>query len=429
MRPFKCVFKICAGIFVLMLALKFVSLTFMRPNTYDRYKTFIKSRTDYDVLFLGGSRVLNAVNPMQLWEDYGITSYNLGWHGATIPLDTWMLKIVQKYHKPKIAIMDIYGLQVSFKDDEGSSLAYIHDEFDNFPLFPTKWQAVLDMRAKPEERAELAFPLYLYHNRWKEDKFTPITENTVKRLRGKYNPHISKGMDFRIAVKSNQFPASNYVIKNRYDGKETTSMEYCRQFIAYCKKNGIVPAFMYVPALGIVSTPASRDNLATWISAFRQILEEEGLLFLDMILPDDIVDFDIDQFDLGAHLNPSGARKVTDAIGKFLTEDLGCQSHKDDESFSSWNDDYVAYRKWLLDTIARQKNFKNLLMMTNHSEVYATVTAASETAFDPTEEKLLFENWSDIRFERTTEAGTKVTVVVYERGTDKDVVRLEVEKK
>lgn len=416
--------KVCATLAVLALSLWFVNAALMRYETYDKYKTFMESKTDYDMVFLGSSHVLYAVNPMQLWQEWGIAGYNFGYHSLNIPMNFWQVQIAKNYHKPKAAMMDIAWLWSDFKDDK-VGLPDAHNALDPFPLFHTKWQAVRDLCAKPESRIELLFPFYSYHNRWKDSNFKFDTKATLRKLRGKYNPYTTKGMNFCIAVRSDQFPG--FEVPTRYDGAETTSMEYCKRFIAWCKKNDIVPVFMFVPYSGAVSTPESRDNLATWFAALRSIIEEDGGFFLDMA--EGLVDFDIDMYDLASHLNPSGARKVTDAIGAFLSETLGCQSHKDDPAFAAWHGDYDAYRQWLLGTIARQDDFKNLLMMTNHAEVYAAVRAGNNAAFDAVEEKLLFENWSDIRFERTGAEDAAVTVTVFERGTDREVVTRRFEKR
>lgn len=415
--------KVCATLAALALSLWFVNAALMRYATYNKYKTFMKSKTDYDVVFLGSSHVLNAVNPMQLWQDRGIAGYNLGYHSYMIPMDFWQVQIAKNYHKPKAAMIDIAWLWSSFKDDK-AGLPEAHNALDQFPLFPTKWRAVLDLCAKPESRIELLFPFYSYHNSWKEGGLKSKIKNVFRKLRGKNKAYVTKGMDFRIAVRSDQFPG--FEVPTRYDGTETTSMEYCRRFIAWCKENDIVPVFMFIPYSGAVSTPESRENLATWFAALRSIIEEDGGFFLDMA--EGFVDFDIDMYDLASHLNPSGARKVTDTIGAFLSETLGCQSHRDDPAFAAWHGDYDAYRQWLLGIIARQGDFKNLLMMTNHAEVYAAVRAGNNAAFDAVEEKLLFENWSDIRFERTGAEDAAVTVTVFERGTDKEVVTRRFEK-
>ena len=415
--------KVCATLAVLALSLWFVNAALIRYDDYNRHKTFMKSKTDYDVIFLGTSHVRETANPMQLWNKYGITSYNLGSSAASIPMSYWMLRFAKDYHKPKLAMIDVYGLWYSFKDDMGD-IGSMHTAFDTFPLFQTKWQAMHDLCVKDRSRAELVFPFCSYHNRWKEIGLKAIMENMVKGLRGYYKTSVTKGLTYSyIGIDRGK---GGFETNICYEGTESTSMEYCRRFIAWCKENGIIPIFMLVPYAGARTTTDSSENTDTWLSALRLILEKEGVLFLDML--DGVVDFDIDKYE-DSHLNPSGARKVTDAIGAFLSETLGCQSHKDDPAFAAWHGDYDAYRQWLLGTIARQGDFKNLLMMTNHAEVYAAVRAGNNAAFDAVEEKLLFENWSDIRFERTGAEDAAVTVTVFERGTDRDVVTRRFEKR
>ena len=36
---------------------------------YSRYQPFMDHSEDIDVVFIGSSRVVNSVNPMQLWHD------------------------------------------------------------------------------------------------------------------------------------------------------------------------------------------------------------------------------------------------------------------------------------------------------------------------------------------------------------------------
>ena len=416
--------KACATLAALALSLRFVNAALMRYDEHeDKYLSFLKGKADYDVLFPGTSHVQDAVHPMQLWNDYGITSFNIGNGGATIPSNYWMIQLAQKYHKPKIAMFDLYWLWESYKNDK-IPLARTHQMFDTFPLSLMKLQAVRDLHATNEGRAEAIFRLYSYHNRWKDKKFKFKLKDTLKRFFVKYKQDVTKGLPYSyvIGVSRKDVGAETNIC---YEGTESTGMEYCRKIIAYCKENDIIPIFMLIPYADARRTQTSSENTDAWISALRSILEEEGVLFLDML--DGVVDFDIDSFE-GSHLNPSGARKVTDAIGAFLSETLGCQSHKDDPAFAAWHDDYDAYRQWLLATIARQGNFKNLLMMTNHAEVYAAVRAGNNAAFDAVEEKLLFENWSDIRFERTGVEDAAVTVTVFERGTDREVVTRRFEK-
>lgn len=374
---------ILISLFIFSLALIFVSKALMRDEAYNKYETFKQSNTDYDVLFFGSSHVLNAIFPMQLWNDYGITSYNLAWHDMLVIPNYWILQTSVSYHKPKIAVLDILGINNSSK---GVSRGYLHGFYDNFPISKIKVAAVNDLFPSARERVELLYPFSVYHTRWQENSFQQFVKAGIKKCIGFYSFDVRKGAELRIGVKTNE--TFNRPV-NKYEGKESAGIEYAKKFIEYCQNNEIEPVFVFIPY-------SEQGNLYEWRDALIPILEEENVLFID--LTDGIVDFDIDQYDQNSHLNPSGARKVTDAIGKKLVHNFPLENHKADKKFATWNDDYVKYRNFLFSKIVEQQDFKNLLMMLNNSEVHANVSAKSNVNFSETEQKLIFENWSKISY-------------------------------
>ena len=62
---------------------------------------------DHDVLFLGTSHMLNSIIPMELWDHFGLTSYNMAIRNGRIPTDYWILKNALHYSKPKVVVIDI----------------------------------------------------------------------------------------------------------------------------------------------------------------------------------------------------------------------------------------------------------------------------------------------------------------------------------
>ena len=49
-----------------------------RKSSDQKYESFFQQEQDFDVLFMGTSHVINAIFPMELWNDYGVVSYNFG---------------------------------------------------------------------------------------------------------------------------------------------------------------------------------------------------------------------------------------------------------------------------------------------------------------------------------------------------------------
>ena len=101
-----------AGAVLLTLALIIVGLKcsnkILRNNSsYFKYKAFLENKTDYDVLFYGSSHVTNAIFPMQLWHDYGITSYNLAQHDCGVAVNYYLLELTLKKKTPKVIVLDV----------------------------------------------------------------------------------------------------------------------------------------------------------------------------------------------------------------------------------------------------------------------------------------------------------------------------------
>ncbi|MFQ9446959.1 MAG: hypothetical protein ACLR4A_06040 [Christensenellales bacterium] len=55
-------------------------------------------------------------------------------------------------------------------------------------------------------------------------------------------------------------------------------------------------------------------------NAVAYIAEDYGLNYIDFVSMDQVADYATDCFDAHEHLNPSGARKVSDYLGRYITE-------------------------------------------------------------------------------------------------------------
>ena len=74
------------------------------------WELFYEYADDIDVLFLGNSHAADYV-PMELWEQYGVTSYNLAISGIPIPVTYWTLMNALDHASPKLVVLDCYSLE------------------------------------------------------------------------------------------------------------------------------------------------------------------------------------------------------------------------------------------------------------------------------------------------------------------------------
>ena len=113
------------------------------------------------------------------------------------------------------------------------------------------------------------------------------------------------------------------------------------------------------------------------------------------------VDYDTDCVDPHSHLNPSGARKVTDFLGRLLREEYDVPDHRAEPAYASWYNDYEAYRAFLLQTFAEHTDFKENLMLLNNSNFTARLLLAEDAVIDTVEQKLIAQLGGALTMERT----------------------------
>ena len=350
---------------VLLVAVLLVSVfvrtdTVLRPQeSKDRFREFFEEDQEYDVLFFGSSHMLNSVNPMQLWHEYGITSYN--WAGAATwtPASYWIFRNAIEYHKPRIAVLDVYGTGQSFEEQNHSML---HHTFDMFPLSATKVRAVYDLIPEQEDREELLFPFNIYHSRW-----SSLTPEAVEEALRQDRPSCYKGSTLRSDV-SDEVKKRDFAYSSVFDpehDESTDGMEYVVKFIETCYAEGIQPVLLYVP----YNVPDEPDLVSGIAEAYQ-------VPFFDYyICGNELVNYKTDLPDR-AHVNFSGATKITKRLGQELSELFQPEHGK--EQTEKWDKYYQNYREDLWDKVENAQSLQELFVYLADPTLRAEIYVAPE---------------------------------------------------
>ncbi len=161
-----------------------------RKSSYEKNASFFQeAKADHlDVLFIGSSHVINGINPLVLYENYGITSYNLGGHGSLLQESYWQLLRALQYCKPDYVVVDAYMLEKNYQyldkcyedtpeDERKTSIEQLHLNMDVWPLNKVKADAVEDLIQDKDLKREFLYDFIVYHNRWEymtEDDFRSV---------------------------------------------------------------------------------------------------------------------------------------------------------------------------------------------------------------------------------------------------------------
>lgn len=306
-KPVK-VLLFCLILSMLLETLSWLSLITLRnPDPMannDPHAIFEEPENTIDLVAIGNSNVRSGIIPMQLWRDYGVTSYTWGEPGVD-PFDAELyLKKIFKNQSPSVIV-----LEASFF-------------FRNTTLTEN-----LNSRVK----AGLASvcPLISYHR-----TLTKLFQYPVSEL-VQASHSVTKGYYVNFNAKSSK-KGKSYMKKSSSDDVLSPIVE--RQVLKIeklCEENGA--------RLIIAALPSTSD----WGYQRHQLTEEfcsrNQLEFLDMNTSDVQKDMGLnwkkDTRDGGIHMNYYGACLVTGYLGQYLAENHPMTDFRGQDGYRQWDDD------------------------------------------------------------------------------------------
>lgn len=282
-------------------------------------QALIEPDMNYDVFFLGTSHT-GDIQPMLLWEEEGITSYNLFCRGGGLNRVYATLEMALEYKIPRVVVIDIdqwYDEQ-DFEDGPGD----FHQTFDIFPLNKTKAAAVLDITEEKSERIELLDSFYRYHDRYDEltkDDFI-ITDD------------IALGAHLRFD--SNAFTRPEIIDDidlSSISEEDLADMEKLTRIIDLCQTKGIAVMLTHFASPSV--SPSKQERM----QQIELLADKYGIELVDFMRLDGLMNYNCDFRDLG-HMNISGARKAGLVVAQVLKDKYGIADHRTDESEALiWN--------------------------------------------------------------------------------------------
>ena len=367
-------------IFLLLLNLFIFRATDILSAKNSVIKYHDMEKDEFDVLFFGSSHVINAVFPMELWNEYGIVSYNCGGHGNTLPTTYWMLKNVLNQKKPEVVVIDVLGVEWNNRRrPERQGVYQQHTSFDWQPMTKEKLGMMDFLLDTIEEKMEFIAPITLYHDRWKELSREDFEIPYGKEKGAEYRSKRTVPNDFKLVSEDEMFQ------------EDTLGKQYLCKMIKECQERGIKVLLIQIPY------PANEES-QKWGNSVELIAKEYAVPYLNMFYEDVGVNFFTDCFDADSHLNPSGARKVSKFLGKYLQDNYLVLDRRGDALYESWEEDYAEYKgmKWEILKDAQKDPWTYLsLLQDENLDVCLFFSGESEMIYWGTPPKLV-ENIAEL---------------------------------
>lgn len=263
----------------------------------------------HDVIFVGDCEVYESFIPAVLWEKHGISSFVRGSAQQLVWQSYYLLEDTFRHETPKVVVFNVLAL----KYGEPQSEAYNRMTLDGMEWSGTKLDAIKASMTEDESLVDYVFPLLRFHSR-----ITELTGDDFKYIfNAKKVSHSGYLMQKGIAPMTDESEEGRTL--RDYTLPET-SIEYLEKMRLLCEENGA--------ELVLVKSPTNSWGYwwyDEWDAQVKEYADEKELVYYNFIDETDEIgiDWTVDTYDEGVHLNVYGAEKMTDYFGKILKENHG----------------------------------------------------------------------------------------------------------
>ena len=279
---------------------------------------YYEDESDHEVLFVGDCEVYENFSTIELWQDYGITSFIRGSAQQLTWQSYYLLEDALRYETPKVVVFNVLAL----KYNEPQNEAYNRMSIDGMKWSSSKVNNILASMTEDESMIEYIFPLLRYHSRWSE-----LTSDDTEHLFTK-DTVTHNGYYMRVDSKAQEefpdpTPLADYTLGDK-------AMSYLQKMADLCKEKGIDFVLIKAPT----EYPYWYEE---WDEQVVEFAEENSIDYINYIpLQDEIgLDMSTDTYDAGLHLNTTGAEKMAKYFGQYLVSNYDLTDYREDETYSA----------------------------------------------------------------------------------------------
>lgn len=324
-------------------------------NTTSKINGFYKQpKNTLDVVFIGSSQSFCTFNPYIFYKEARIKSYVFAANEQPLWTTYHYIKEVLKYQKPTIIVLEVLYISEGgeFKK-EGVNRVNIDD-------LPFSQNKLAIMKASEEKLNFLNFfPIFSYHDRWKELKFNDFRKYTYGGLMG-YSPLFGENKDgfspIPLNIKAMPLPEK--------------SAAYLQKIIKLCENEDIDLLFVKSP----YNMNTSR---LTHIETLKNIAKDKEIPFInfanDSLLS--VINFNPLKDMDGGHTNIFGAKKVSTYVAQYLKSKYTFDKSRD---FTP----YIEMGKRLnaLDTLSKIKKLNDYVDYLKDKDLKVFIAAKDEAS-------------------------------------------------
>lgn len=283
---------------------------------------YYRESGNHDVVFIGDCEVYANYSPMEMYRSQGITAYIRGTSQQLIWQSYYVLKETLKHETPKAVVFNVNAMRYGEP---------VKEAFNRLTLDQMRWSEekigiIQASMTEEEDFLSYVFPILRYHSRFDEltqedwEYFFKVKDNT-------YNGYLVNKNINPVGTLPAKRPLADYQFAD-------ICYDYLDKITALCKENGVELILVKAPSLypywyeqyDEQMAEYARENGLAYYN-FAACIEEIGL------------DFQVDTYDAGLHLNHTGAEKLSRYFARILAENHQIPDRRTDSKIAAIYDE------------------------------------------------------------------------------------------
>ena len=264
---------------------------------------YYRESGDHDVIFIGDCEVYANYSPMEMYRSQGITAYIRGTSQQLIWQSYYVLKETLKYETPKAVVFNVNAMRYA----EPVKEAFNRLTIDQMRWSEEKVGIIQASMTEEEDFLSYVFPILRYHSRFDEltkedwEYFFAVKDNT-------YNGYLVNKNINPVGALPAKRPLADYQFAD-------ICYDYLDKITALCKEKGVELILVKAPSLYPYWYEQYDEQMAEYA-------RENGLAYYNFAacIEDIGLDFQVDTYDAGLHLNHTGAEKLSRYFAQILAE-------------------------------------------------------------------------------------------------------------
>lgn len=279
-----------------------------------------------DAVFVGSSHCYCGIYPSVLWDEYGISGFDMAISGQDKISSYYQVKNLCKTQSPKVVVVDLFGTTF----ERGT---IVGNDYRNYLALGPSIDSIkmVDEYFDKGEKKDYNFRFPIIHTRYKELGKYDFVDNQINNyLRGEAYGSFISPVTMREDI---------------YNIDEITPIseenkEWIDRMMELADKEGFELEFIVIPADITLDEQKLINGVCDYIKNnngnARDFNKEIKAINLD-----ETVDF-IDK----SHLNSSGANKFTKYIATNILSKYDLSDHRGDERYYQWDKDSEIIRHY-----------------------------------------------------------------------------------